>query len=432
MTESNEQASQGRGRVIAFEGVDGAGKSTVLKIVAEHLRSTGVEVYLPRVGKEHRARPVREVRRLTRDRRNYELRPRAELLLYAAREAQVLDQHVRPALARGATVLLDRSMLTPLVLGVYGRGLELGPAEAICAAASAGIEPDHTLIFDVDPRTSRIRKRLDKARNDRWRDGGRKGLAGSGFKQRIRDGYLELAARDGLPVFHAERSGPQEVAARVIALLERGVHDEPAHDRRPSWLVDPTLGFADALATLPPLLQLYFTRGLAIGRPIRAQLFASEPRLAVWATDFDDPLLERAAGPHPGWVLARIANAEARGFERTAALADELRARLIDADPELVARSLARVAGPEADELRTRLSARAPGGVVESLLGRSDAFACELRAELWSEADSYERARSLQHCEHDAAWKKRAKLLDADPAVALPSFIGLDPARVDP
>ena len=95
-------------RLIAFEGVDGAGKSTALARVAENLRAQGVRVYLPREGKEHVSRPTRMIRQLTRDPRNYMLSPQAELLLYCAREAQVMNELVRPALARGETVLVDR------------------------------------------------------------------------------------------------------------------------------------------------------------------------------------------------------------------------------------------------------------------------------------------------------------------------------------
>ena len=87
-------------RVVAFEGVDGAGKSTVINIVAEHLRRQGIPVFLPRTGKEHSSRPTRMIRRLTRDRCNLALEAMPELLLYAAREAQVLGEQVRPAIAR--------------------------------------------------------------------------------------------------------------------------------------------------------------------------------------------------------------------------------------------------------------------------------------------------------------------------------------------
>jgi dTMP kinase len=421
-------------RVIAFEGVDGAGKSTVLELVANHLRSSGVMVRLPRVGKEHASKPIREIRQLTRDRTNLDLSPRAELLLYAAREAQVLEQLVRPALAEGATVLLDRSMLTPVVLGSHGRGLELGMCEAIAHEASGGLHPDLTLIFDVEPRTSRIRKRLEKIRTDDFRNSGRKGLAGSGFSERIREGYLSLAARDGLSVFHCERGTPQQIAARVVAKLQTGSFDEDAEQAKPWWQVDPELEFEQAIEQLPALVRLYFTRSLSLGRAVRSELFEREPALAIWATDVDDPLLTHALDRAPERVLERLGRLEGAGALSGTMLAmvASLRERLLTSHPVVVARSLKRIAGEQADRMRERLVELAPGAVVESLAGRSDAFALELRERLWKQGDVHERAASLQMCEDADAWRRREKLLERDPAVVLPSLLGLDPARVDP
>jgi dTMP kinase len=413
-------------RVIAFEGVDGAGKSSVLERVAAGLREAGERVCVPRAGKQHQSRPVREIRRLTRERRNLELEPRAELLLYAAREAQVLDQHVRPAVGRGETVLLDRSMLTPVVLGAWGRGLELAACERIVDAAAAGLSPELTLIFDADTRTSRIRKRLEDVRAGQPRDSGRKGLSGSGFRRRVRAGYLALAERDGLPIVHTQRGTVEDVAARVLELLARGDAgqlDEPADADLPWWRVEPELTFSEAVATLPLELQLYFTRELPLGRPIRAALLEQEPELAIWASDLEDPLLDLASRSHPVLVLARL-GASPR--------ADALRQQLAATHPIEVARSLVGITGSEADSMREQLIERAPGAVVESLLGRRDALAEALRERLWPAADTLERALSLRGLDDEGAWRRREALLEEDPAVTLPSLISLAPARVDP
>lgn len=411
-------------RVIAFEGVDGAGKSTVLSIVAQHLRERGVPVHLPRMGKDHVSKPIREIRLLTRDRTNLELSPRAELLLYAAREAQVLEQHVRPALAAGQTVLLDRSMLTPLVLGSFGRGLELASCERIVDEAAGGMRPDLTLVFDVEPRTSRIRKRLEKVRTRAFRTTGRKGLGGSGMAERVRDGYLHVAARDNLPVIRAERGTPQDIAARVIALIETGRYEESPEQREPWWRFEPGRSFEDVVATLPPLVALYFTRSLAIGRALRAELIERETNLAIWACDLDDPLLQGAGLElAPERVLERL--------QRTPA-AMPLRERLLERFPVEVARSLEQLADEQSDRMREQLAERAPGAVVESLAGRNDPFAVALRSRLWKEADVFERATSLELCDDDEAWRRREKLLEKDPAIALAHMRGLDPKRVDP
>jgi dTMP kinase len=410
-------------RVIAFEGVDGAGKTAVLGLVAQHLRDMGVEVCLPRVGKQHTSKPIREIRKLTRDRTNLELCPRTELLLYAAREAQVLEQLVRPALAQGATVLLDRSMLTPVVLGAYGRGLDLSSCEAIAREASGGQVPNLTLIFDVEPRTSRIRKRLEKIQTGQTRNAGRKGLAGSALQERVREGYLSLAARDDLPILHCERGTPSDIASRVISKLETGTFYEDSEQCKPWWHVDPAASFEQAIEQLPDLVRLYFTRGLRLGRSLRAELFEREPALTIWAADLEDPLLSRALERAPELVLARL---------RLSPVPVGLRERLLTSHPAEVARSLVQNAGDDADRMRERLAELAPGAVVESLSGRSDAFAIALRKRLWKQADIYERAASLELCEDDWAWHKRERLLDEDPAVVLPSLRGLTPERVNP
>jgi dTMP kinase len=419
-------------RVIAFEGVDGAGKSTVLELVANHLRSSGVAVCLPRLGKEHASKPIREIRQLTRDRTNLDLFARTELLLYAAREAQVLEQMVRPALAEGATVLLDRSMLTPIVLGSYGRGLELRMCEAIAREASAGLGPDLTLIFDVDARTSRIRKRLDKVRTDEIGKSGRKGLAGSGLSERVREGYLSLAARDGLPVLHCERGTAPEIAARVIAKLETGSFEEDAESATPWWRVDPELDFEQAVESLPTLLQLYFTRSLPLGRAVRSELFEQEAALAIWACDLDDPLLTHALEHAPERVLERLGRRGASSAGSRLEVLASLREQLLTTHPDVVARSLTGIFGEQADRMRARLAELAPGAVLESLAGRSDAFALELRERLWKQAKMHERVACLSRCDDPDAWRRRERLLERDPAIVLPTLGGLEPARVDP
>jgi hypothetical protein len=239
----------------------------------------------------------------------------------------------------------------------------------------------------------------------------------------VRAGYLALAERDGLPIVHTQRGTVEEVAARVLGLLVHGRLEQPADAASPWWKVEPELSFAEAVATLPIELQLYFTRELPLGRPIRAALLEHEPELAIWASGPEDPLLELASRSHPVLVLARL-GASPR--------ADALRRQLAAAHPVEVARSLVGIAGAEADALREQLAERAPGAVVESLLGRGDALAEALRERRWPAADTRERALSLRGLDDERAWRRRAALLDEDPAITLPSLVSLASARVDP
>ncbi len=410
-------------RVIAFEGVDGAGKSTVIGRVAQWLRERGESVYLPRSGKEHDSRPTRMIRRLTRDPRNLELSPRAELQLYCARESQILDESVDPALVRGQTVLLDRSLLTPVVLGAWGRGLDRADCEAAARLAAAGREPDLTLVFDVHPRTSRIRKRLDKVRSHRSRDSGRKGLGGTGLKERVRAGYNVIAAERGYPVFHVERASPDEMAQRVIKVIEGGPVEEREADQRPTWRVDPRLSFEEALAQQAPAVALYMTRSLICGRELRARHVDDETALVAWGLDREDALRSRLLDAEPIYALS--------GWQRRPLDEDDLRERHASLYPVAVLRALKGVDGERADAIRRALTSVAPGAVVESVQGREDAWAEQLRDEQWSEADPYERAESLIGCSGEAAARRRERLLAKHPAQGLASLRGVAPEHAD-
>lgn len=410
------------GKIVAFEGLDGAGKSTVIGVLRKRLRAAGLTVFLPREGKDHSSRPTKMIRDLARDRVNIELRPRTEFALYCAREAQILDEQVRPAIARGEVVLLDRSILTAVVLGSHGRGLDRRECEAAARIVSGGLDPDITVILDVHPRTSRIRKRIGRARNPKPRDPSRKGLSGSGLKERVREGYREIAAERGHLLFHTERVDPQQLADRVVTALSNGARPsdlENPDDHVPRWQVSPDQDFDAALAALPLELAVFLTRGLIRGREYRRMAAAQDDTmLAAWALDPDDPqresLAERAAAHVlSGWTLRPLDGP------------DDLRARLMDVAPGPVARSLRYLDDERSDRMRSTLAEHAPGEVVESLCGREDAFARDLRDRLWSQATVAQAATSLIGCRSDESWRRREELVEQDPAIAMRSLRGL-------
>jgi len=150
---------------IDFEGIDGSGKTTLSNALAERLAARGLPVTHARAGGELRTALGRRVRPLTRDPQLLEMGPRAELFLNLAREAQQLDEVVRPALARGNICITDRSLVSQIALSAGGRGL---PEEAVRAAAELageGLWPDLILLVDVDPDFARMRKRASKIRD---------------------------------------------------------------------------------------------------------------------------------------------------------------------------------------------------------------------------------------------------------------------------
>lgn len=415
-------------RLIAFEGVDGAGKTTALALVAEALRQSGERIFLPRTGKEHDSVPTRMIRRLTRDATNFDLTPTAELLLYCAREAQVLEELVKPALARGETVLIDRSLLTPVVLGAYARKLDRKMCEASTEAANLGITPDVTLVFDVHPRTSRIRKRLEKIRTRPEPDGGgRKGLSGSGFKERIRQGYVEIAKERGYPVFHAERATPKVVAERVLRFLQQGVHPEQSEspdDSRPVWQVAPELSLEQGLELVPPSVALFLTNGLISARELRRKYLAQEPELVAWGLDPEDPLREAAAEVQPEYALRSLSKKPLSG-------ADDLRLRFAERAPSAAINALKFVDSPEADAIRERFVSKAPGAVLGSLTGRQDAFALAMRESLWKQSELGPRSASIAFSSDEDAWKRRMKMFESAPLHALGTLRGLNDERTN-
>jgi dTMP kinase len=411
--------------LIAFEGVDGAGKSTVIHAVAEHLKAKGTSVFMPRMGKEHDSQPARLIRRMTRDSGNYMLSARAELALYCAREAQVLDELVRPALARGDTVLIDRSLLTPVVLGCYGRGIDRDEGEAMAHASAGGLEPDMTLVFDVHPRTSRIRKRIERARNHTTEPGGRKGLMGSALKERVRAGYLALSRERGYPVFHVERITPAALSQRVVAVIEHGraALQQDASDAQPVWMVDPRMTLADSLEQLPPSVALFMANGLRAGRAMRARLLEQEPALCSWSMDAEDPLRERALELDPIHALS--------GLSRKPLETDDLRLRCIDRAPAAALSSLRHVSGGDADAVRLAWAEREPSAVIESLAGREDSFATDLRAGLWKQADFRSRGLSLVGCRGEDAAQRREQVFARDPVLGAITLRGVTTEQGD-
>src|SRR5262245_28727936 len=184
------------GIFIAFEGIDGSGKTTLSNRVAEALRARNVSVEHVREGGWFASRVTQSIRDLCRDARNLALVPRAELLLYVAREIQLAEEVLIPALSRNDIVISDRYLYTAEVLARHVRQLPEPTVRRVIDEAAAGVWPDMVFLVDVDPSVARGRRKVAKMLTREQRPASRKGLAGSGLGQRLRDGYMALAARD--------------------------------------------------------------------------------------------------------------------------------------------------------------------------------------------------------------------------------------------
>jgi dTMP kinase len=170
---------------ISFEGPDGSGKSTQIKLLAEHLTGLGHNVLLTR---EPGGTQISEqVRALLHDLRNRAMHPRTEILLYSAARAQLVSEKMRPHLAAGGVVLSDRYADSTLAYQGYGHGLDLDTLRRITDFATDHLKPDLTLLFDLEPEAGLRRRRASGAE---WNRLDAYPLA---FHQRVREGYLELA-----------------------------------------------------------------------------------------------------------------------------------------------------------------------------------------------------------------------------------------------
>ncbi len=211
---------------IAFEGLDGSGKTTQIALLRDFLRARGHTVFTTR---EPGGTPIGErIRAVLHDLRHAEMHPRAELLLYAASRAQLVAQEIRPRLARGEIVLSDRFADSTLAYQGYGRGLPLDALRTILEFATGGLRPDLVVYLEVAPEEGLQRNRQAAADGAEWN---RMDAQTADFYQRVARGYEALSAADPARWVRVDASAPIEavqarVQAAVLARLE-------ATDRRP-------------------------------------------------------------------------------------------------------------------------------------------------------------------------------------------------------
>jgi dTMP kinase len=195
---------------ITFEGPDGSGKSTQIRLLAERLTAAGQRVLLTR---EPGGTDISEqIRAVLHDLKNKAMQPRAEILLYSAARAQLVEEKVRPHLAAGGVVLCDRYADSTLAYQGYGHGLDLGALRQITDFATGGLKPDLTLLFDLDAETGLRRRQSGGGEWNRLDD---YALA---FHQRVRAGYLELAQAE--PQRWVRLDAGQDVAALQAAVWQ--------------------------------------------------------------------------------------------------------------------------------------------------------------------------------------------------------------------
>ncbi|GGE04714.1 thymidylate kinase [Gemmobacter megaterium] len=200
-----------QGRFLSFEGIDGSGKSTQARHLAEALRAAGHEVVLTR--EPGGSAGAEEIRRLVLEGDPARWSAETEALLFTAARRDHLERTIRPALARGAVVICDRFADSTRVY----QGVTRGDLRALVDALhdlAIGVEPDLTLLIDIDPAEGLGRARARAGTEQRFED---MGLA---MQERMRAAFLEIAAAAPGRFRVIDGAGqPDVVAARVRSAL---------------------------------------------------------------------------------------------------------------------------------------------------------------------------------------------------------------------
>lgn len=205
----NPESNVQRAKFVVFEGGEGSGKSTASAAVAERLRGAGVTVVHTREPGGTRAGEL--VRGLLHE----ELTPWAELFAFLVARAQLVEEVIRPALARGETVICDRFAPSTFAYQVHARGLDEDRVRTANAIATGGLEPDLVVYLDVDPEIG-LRRKLGET------EAIRTGLEGLAFHKKVRDGYLAQAAADPTRWLVVDATLPPDTVVELIWAAVRG------------------------------------------------------------------------------------------------------------------------------------------------------------------------------------------------------------------
>ena len=203
------------GFFVTLEGIEGAGKSTQAELLVRYLETEGYPVKLVR---EPGGTPVGERTRAILADPELEITPLTEVLLLSASRSQLVEQFIRPQLGEGNIVVCDRFSDSTIAYQGFGRGVHLTQIREVTDMCTWLVRPNMTILVDIDPKKGlgRVRTRSVETltRMDRFEN------MDMGFHEKVRDGFLELAADEpgrfrtfdgNLPV--------QELSSKIIATV---------------------------------------------------------------------------------------------------------------------------------------------------------------------------------------------------------------------
>ena len=201
------------GYFITFEGVEGCGKTTQIRLLADRLIAHGFTTTLTR--EPGGCAIADKIRAILLDADNSDMSPMTELMLYAAARAQHVTDVIIPALNAGHIVLCDRFCDATLAYQCFGRGIDREVIDILNTHACRKISPDLTVLIDCDPSVglARARTRIETSSGPREE---RFELEEPAFHQRVRKGYQQLAAEQPHRFIIIEGNASVEGTAKVI------------------------------------------------------------------------------------------------------------------------------------------------------------------------------------------------------------------------
>lgn len=197
---------------ITFEGIDGCGKTTQIKLLAEYLDQKGIKNVMLR--EPGGVKISEEIRTLLLD-ADEKIEPITELMLFSAARAQLVETLLKPKLAAGISVLCDRFYDSTTAYQGFGRGLDVAMIDNINKAATGGLEPDLTIFLDISVAESKNRTCRQIA--DRIEQ------SGDNFFERVRAGFIALSEKYSNRVkrINVEGEDVESVRNQIVAIVNK-------------------------------------------------------------------------------------------------------------------------------------------------------------------------------------------------------------------
>lgn len=204
------------GKLITFEGGEGVGKTTQLRLLREFLKEVDIDaVFLREPGGNAISEKIRKV---ILDVDNYDMTGMCEAMLYSAARAQLVEKVIKPALQDGKLVVCDRFIDSTYAYQGVARGIGADNIDALNKLACGGIAPDLTVFLDLDPQSA-FKRKGGADKDDRLEQ------EGENFHKKVYLGYLQAAEKYPNRIVKIDSSGnAQEIHGKIIDLLKsRGI-----------------------------------------------------------------------------------------------------------------------------------------------------------------------------------------------------------------